>query len=71
MIKTVSTQNKYELKVDVKEKFEGMFTKEAIENMKNDYKTKILPFFKGRQKCRSYSSCIYGGKGDYLKTAGY
>ncbi|WP_257786562.1 hypothetical protein [Clostridium estertheticum] len=44
MIKAVSTQNKYELKVDVKEKFEGMFTKEAID-MKNDYKTKILPFF--------------------------
>ncbi|WP_298840848.1 hypothetical protein [Clostridium sp.] len=52
MIKTISTQNEYELKVDferkiVYEKFKGMFTKKAIANMQNDYKIKILPIFKG------------------------
>lgn len=36
----------------LKEKSEGMFTKEAIANMKNDYKTEMLHLIKGRQKCR-------------------
>ena len=51
MIKTISTHDAYELKVDVDrkivyEEFKGMFTKQAVADMKNDYKTKILPLFK-------------------------
>jgi hypothetical protein len=52
MVKTISTQEEYELKVDLErkivyEEFKGIFTKEAVAKMKNDYKTKILPLFKG------------------------
>ena len=52
MLKTISTQDEYELIVDIErkvvyEKFKGAFTKEAIAKMKNDYKTKILPLLKG------------------------
>ena len=64
MIKTISTQNEYELKVDferkiVYEKFKGMFTKKAIANMKNDYKIKILPLFKGSKWAKCCDMIIY------------
>mgnify|MGYP001580934398 FL=1 len=64
MIKTISAQNEYELKVDVErkivyEKFEGMFTKQAVANMKNDYKTKILPLFKGSKWAKYCDMRIY------------
>lgn len=64
MIKTISTQNEYELKVDferkiVYEKFKGIFTKEAIANMKIDYKTKILPLFKGSKWAKCCDMLIY------------
>lgn len=47
-------QDLYELKVDVTrrivyEKFKGMFTKEAVSRIQNDYATKILPLFKDKK----------------------
>ncbi|MCB2308312.1 hypothetical protein LGL08_07790 [Clostridium estertheticum] len=64
MIETISTQKEYELKVDVErkivyEKFEGMFTKEAVANMKNDYKTKILPLLKDSKWTKYCDMRIY------------